>query len=107
MKSVKHRKHCCYCPVLKKDPARLLKSIMPSYRILLTKISGKSTRTYFKADDRQSTRERTLSGLLPPVVSLTFQLRSIFTVRFTTPLSIFHEPHECVITGLRIISMNL
>ena len=46
--------------------ARLLKSvtksIMPTYRIFLTKTTGKSTRTLFKADDRQSTRERTLSG---------------------------------------------
>ena len=31
---------------------------------------------------------------------LTFHIRSIFTVRFTTPLFQFHDPHECVITGL-------
>ena len=62
--SVKHRKLSCYCPVPKKDLARLQKSIMPMpiYRNSLTKMSCKSTRTHIKADDRQSTRERTLSG---------------------------------------------
>ena len=66
MKLVKHRKRCCHYHVLKKDLARILmkltKYIMPTYRIFLMKTSGKSTRPYFKADDRQSTRERTLSG---------------------------------------------
>ena len=41
------------------------------------------TRTHTKADDRQSTRERTLSGPWAPVVSLSFHLRSAFTPRFT------------------------
>ena len=46
MKSVKHRKLSCYCPVPKKDLARLLKNIMPICRNSLTKMSCKSTRTH-------------------------------------------------------------
>ena len=56
---------------------------MPIYRNSLTKMSCKSTRTHIKADDRQSTRERTLSGPWAPLVSLSFHLRSAFTPRFT------------------------
>ena len=38
---------------------------------------------------------------------LTFHLRSIFTVRFTTPFFSFPGPHECVITGHWILYLNL
>ena len=46
----------------KKDLALLRKSTTPTYRTLLTRMSVKSTRTLIIAEDRQSTRERTLSG---------------------------------------------
>ena len=64
MKSVKHRKLCCYCPVLKKDLARLRKSTMPTYRTQLTTMTFLSTKDPLRdAEDRQSTPERNLSGL--------------------------------------------
>ena len=64
MKSVKHRKLCCYCPVLKKDLARLRKSTMPTYRTQLTTMTFLSTRDPLRdAEDRQSTPERNLSCL--------------------------------------------
>ena len=44
MKSVKHRKLSCYCPVPKKDLVQ--KNIMPIYLNSLTKMSCKSTRTH-------------------------------------------------------------
>ena len=84
MKSVKHRKLCCYCPVRKKDLARLRKSTMPTYRTLLTTMTFTSTRDPLRdAEDRQSTPERNLSCLWAPVLFLSFHLRSVFTPRFT------------------------
>ena len=57
-KSVKHRKLCCYCPVLKKDLARLRKSTMPTYRTQLTTMIFLSTRDPLReAEDRQSIPE--------------------------------------------------
>ena len=79
-KSVKHRKRCCFCHVLKKDPARLLKNVTKHYANLPNlphEGYWQETRTLFKADDRQSTRERTLSGPWPPVVSWRFTLEPV------------------------------
>ena len=57
-------KLCCYCPVLKKDLARLRKSTMPTYRTQLTAMTFLSTKDPLRdAEDRQSTPERNLSCL--------------------------------------------
>ena len=70
-KSVKHRKRFCFCHVLKKDLVRLrmndTKSIIQTFRVFPTKTTGLNTGYSFEADDRQSTRERTLSGPWLPV----------------------------------------
>ena len=87
---VKHRKLCCYCPVLKKDLALLRKSTTPTCRTPLTRISFMSTRILFDAEDRQSTPERNLSGLWAPVGFLSFHPRSVFIPHFT--ISHFYFP---------------
>ena len=104
MKLVKHRKLCSYCPVLKKDLARLRKSTMPTYRTQLTTMTFLSTRDPLRdAEDRQSTPERNLSCLWAPSLLLSFHLRSGFTPRFTvfnSQLSFCHMAVSLLAFGL-------
>ena len=108
-KSVKHRKRFCFCHVLKKDLGLRMngtKSIMQTFRIFPTKTTGLNTRYSFEADDRQSTRERTLSGPWPPV-ALDVSRRSCFIYVSLPLFPLSHVPYDCVITGFGIISNNL
>ena len=68
----------------------LRKSITPTCRTPLTRMSFMSTRILFDAEDRQSTPERNLSGLWAPLWFLSFHPRSVFTPHFT--MSHFYFP---------------